>query len=58
MDKAICSGEKTEGVLGDAGDACVVADDSGQGGSAQRSPLAGGEDARVLVPQPVHGKQN
>ena len=56
--QGVFSGDEAEGVLGDAGDACVLADDAGQGGGAQRRPLAGGEHARVLVPQPVHGKQN
>ena len=57
-DQAVCSGDKSEGDLGDAGDARVVADDPGQGDSVQRLPLVGGEYAQILVPQPVHGKQN
>ena len=57
-DQTVSTAEEAEGVQGDAGDACVVADDPGQGGSAQHIPLAGAEHTLILVPQPVHGKQN
>ena len=57
-DQAVSTAEEAEGVLGDAGDARVVADDPRQAGGAQHALLAGGEHARILVPQPVHGKEN
>ena len=57
-DQTVTTAEEAEGVPGDTGDACVVADDPGQGGSAQHIPLAGAEHTLILVPQPVHGQQN
>ena len=58
VDQAVFTADEAVDILGDVGDARVVADDPGQGGSAQRSPLAGAEHTRILVPQPVQSKQN